>query len=159
MKPLVALPTLATLSLLLAGCSPAGGTPASDSLVQTSRQLVAEKSALDKSVADTQSSLNSSTKVLQDEFRAKGKLLQDEVRADPKYRPLIAEMDALQKKLSDAGTAAQDEFKKSTGPARQKVATDNAIVQGLIPVARKEKGYDDSMTWNVDTQTWSKVAK
>ena len=38
---------------------------------------------------------------------------------------------------------------------QQAMATDNALINGLLPIVRKENGFDDKATYDSKTQTWT----
>lgn len=129
-------------------------TPASDTLVQTAKDMAAEKSSFDTIRNQARSTVDASSKQLQDALKAKTDAMMTQLKADKKYAVQLAEIDTITKQMSDMSRGANDKFQKDTSPIQQKIATDNALIGGLIPIVKKENGFPDSTTFNVDTQKW-----
>ena len=129
-------------------------SPASDTLVQTAKDMAAEKASFETIRNQARSTVDASAKQLQDQLKAKTDALMTELKADKKYSGKLAEIDTITKQMSSLNAGANDKFQKDTAPIQQKIATDNAVIGGLIPIVRKESGFPDTTTFDVDTQKW-----
>jgi hypothetical protein len=130
------------------------GSPAADALVSTAKDLTSEKKSLDTALQQARSSLDLSQKTLRDQLMALQKDLNDKLKADKKYASSLSQMETIQKQMQDAGNAANSKLQQSAGPISAKVAQDQALIDGLIPVVRKENSLPDTATFDVGTQTW-----
>jgi seryl-tRNA synthetase len=128
---------------------------AEDELISVAKAETADKAALDSKLQTARGELDSVTKTLSDEIQATGKTLNDEIKADKKYKPLLDKIADLQTKLKDAQTKVQTEFQSSAGVLQQKVSTEDAQVQALTKVVKKDSGLPDSATFDVATQKWT----
>lgn len=133
-------------------------TPASETLMRTAKELAAEKVNFQNVLNQARSTADASSKQLMDQFQAKSKDLQDKIRVDKKYGPMLIEVEAIQKQLNSLQQDQQDKFQKATGPIQQKIASDNVLIQGLVPIVKKESGFDDAATFDIDTQTWKNAS-
>lgn len=129
-------------------------SPAADALVSAAKDLSTEKKSLDVALQQARSTLDTSQKAIKDQLTALQKDLNDKLKADKKYAPDLDKMEKLQKQLQDSGNEATNKFNQVGGPISTKVAQDQALIDGLIPVVRKENGLPDTATFDVETQTW-----
>lgn len=156
MNKLVVVTVLAALSLPLAAQQiTIKPSPANDSLVSAAKDSIENTKKLNDALQQAKSGLDMSQKSLSDAYAAKSKELTEELKNDKKYAGKLKELDTISKQLSDSTSQAQEKFKAYAQPLQQKVAVDNALVDGLVPVVRKENNLPDSATFDPATQTWS----
>lgn len=134
-------------------------TPASETLTTTAKEMVADKANFTNVLNQAKSTMDASGKQLSDALNAKLKALQEKLKADKKYSGEMAEIDTLQKQVATFQSTAEQKFQQQTGPIQQKIATDNAVIQGMVPVVRKENGWPDTASFDVETQTWKGTAE
>lgn len=132
-------------------------SPALQTLIQLSIDKAADQKAFDIKLQQARSSLDQAQKALNDQLQSEQKDLNGKLQADKKYKPLLDQIADTQKKVNEAGQAAQATFTKDAGPIQQKVATEAAQIEGLIPVVRKENGFPDNAAFDVATQKWSEA--
>ena len=111
--------------------------------------------SLDTATQQARSAFDMSVKSLNDSLSAKTKDLMDELKSDKKYAPKLKEIETIQQQQKDAISEAQKKFNASAGPLQQKVATDQALIDGLVPVVRKESGLPPTAKFDAKTQEWS----
>lgn len=131
-------------------------TPASDALNAAAKDMQAAQKVLASETQQATVALEASQKTLTAQLQEVTKKLNDEIRADKKYKPMFEQMDALQKQLQGLQGEAQQKFQQQSGAMQSKVTTDKALIEGLVPVVRKESGLPDSATYESATQTWKK---
>lgn len=129
-------------------------SPSEDALIKAAKDFAAEQKAYNDAVEQNKSNLNSGEKDLQKQYQDTQKQLMDKLNADKHYKPLLDKLSAIQKQAQDVSAAANQQFSQKLGPIQNQMATDNALIQGLIPVVRQENGLPDSATFDTSTQTW-----
>ena len=129
-------------------------SPSEDALIAAARDFISSKSSLDTLLKQAQSGLDTNQKQLTAELQAATKALTDKVHADKKYAGDLAHIADLQKKLQDEQNAANGKFQVESTPIAQKNNTDKALMDGLVPIVRKENGLRDSDWFDTNTQTW-----
>lgn len=133
-------------------------SPASDTLTQTAKQVATDKAELQNKYNQARSAMDSSAKQLQAEHDAAVKALREKLKADKKYTADVTRIDAIQSQMEGLNHTVQDHFMKEATPLQAKIADETAVVNGLVPVVRKESALDDTMTFDIDTQTWKTAA-
>lgn len=98
--------------------------------------------------------LGSTNKPLIDKMQALQKDLQDRLKKDHHYSKQLAEIEAIQSQLSEAGKKAQATFTSTVGPIHLKVQEDKAKIDALVPIVRKENGFPDDSQFNEQTKKW-----
>jgi Skp family chaperone for outer membrane proteins len=137
----------------------AKSSPAADALVAAAKEAAEGQKSLDVIIKDISAQLTAAQKSDQDQIVALKKSLDEKLKADKKYKPLIDQLDVLQTDLNSSQQKFQVMFNQKAGPVQQKVATDNALVQGITPVVRKENGFSPDTVFDVATQTWKAPVK
>lgn len=130
-------------------------SPASDALIQAAKELQAEQKNYNDGFQQAKTTLDASQKQINDQLQAKSKDLSEKLKADKKYKPMLDEIEALQKQLASVGQDAQTKFNQRYGTAQTKLTTDGSIVTTLTPVVRKENDWPDTATFDPATQTWT----
>jgi hypothetical protein len=146
------------LAFALYGQAPAPvakSSPASDALIAAAKEMKEEQKAFDTALTQARSSFDISQKSLLTQIQEAQKDLNDKVKADKKYAPLIEKISTLQKQGQDLQQHAQTQFAQSANPLQSKIASDKALIEGLIPVVRKENGFPDNAAFDPATQNWS----
>lgn len=133
----------------------AKSTPASDALGELARDQTADQAALNTKLQQAKYSLDQSNKALGDQIQTVQKDLMAKLNQDKKYKPMLDQIADLQKKLNENQTNASNAYQKDAGPLVQRVQSETAQVQGLIPVVKKENGFPDNATYSVETQKWT----
>lgn len=158
---LFSLLTVGCLAAVLFGQEPAvnvvvvKSSPASDALVSTAKELTDEQKSLDTILNQARSSLDMQQKSLSKQLQDTQKDLEEKLKADKKYSPVLANIQALQKQLADLQTQAQSKFAQTSAPIQNKIATDKALIDGLVPVVRKENQLPPIAMFDPATQKWS----
>lgn len=134
-------------------------TPASETLVKTAKEMATNKVNFQNALNQARTTLDASVKQLQEEVNAKTKAVYDELKADKKYKDKMAEVDTLQKQLAGLNSTQNTKFQTETMPIQQTISKDSALVDGLIPIVRKENDFPDSATFDPETQTWKGTDK
>lgn len=137
----------------------AKSSPAEDALVKASKEAIDLQKKITDAQNDAQNAARVNQKNLMTQFNAKQKDLIDKLKADKKYKPMVDELDALQKQMDDLRINAQSRFYQQFGQIQQQIASDNLLVNGLIPVVRKENNLPDEAVFDKSNQTWSVPAK
>lgn len=132
-------------------------SPASDTLNQAAKELAASNKSMQEIIDNIRNGLNVNQKKQADQLTSLQKELQEKLKADKKYKPLMDQMKAIQEDLQEASQRAQQQFNQQTAPIQQKIQTDTALVQGLIPVVRKENDLPDTAKFDTATQKWKKA--
>lgn len=164
MKKIIAIAILAGVTLLHAqNAKPATpksaavtvkSSAAEDALVQAAKDLQADQQTITQLIAQARATSDSEQKDLQQQIAAKNQALLEKLRADKKYKPFLDELDGLQKQLQQEQVHLQETFGPRIQAAQVKIQQDQALVNGLIPVVRKENGLPDSAVFDAATQTW-----
>lgn len=134
-------------------------SPAADALVQASKDYNTEKASFDTSLQQARSSLDQNQKDLQKQLTDLQKELGDQLKADKKYKPMLDKIESLQKQVTDLSTTAQREFDQKVGPIATKMNSDKGLIDGLIPIVRKENNLPDNATYDPATQKWTTPAE
>ena len=134
-------------------------SPASDALIAAAKEYTSSQAALDTMRQQAMSALQQNQKALQDQLTAAQKSLDDKIRADKKYKSEFDNIANLQKQLTDINTTANTKFGQQASPLMQKINTDKPLMDGLIPIVRKENNLPDNAAFDEKTQTWSVPAK
>lgn len=130
-------------------------TPASQALIQFSKDKTADQAAFNTKVQQAQFTLNQSNKALQDQIAGANKDLLEKLKADKKYKPLLDNLDNLNAQLNTNGQKISGDFQKDTGPIQQKLNFESDEVKTLIPVVRQENDLPDTATFNESTGKWT----
>ncbi len=130
-------------------------TPAEEALISAAKDQDSAQKLYKQKFDIAKEALTKSEQVIKDRIAALQKELNDKIKEDKKYHPLLDQVDVAQKYLSNTEQKADADFQKDVGPLAQKISSDAALVQGLTPVVRKEKGFPDGATFDPATQTWS----
>lgn len=130
-------------------------TPASQTLTQLAKDKSADQKAFDAKLQQARFSLDQAQKALNDQLQTEQKDINAKLQADKKYKPLLDQIADTQKKIGELGQTAQANFVKDNGVVKQKLDMETTQAQGLIPVVRKENGFPDNATFDLDTQKWS----
>lgn len=133
-------------------------TPASETLTTTAKEMVADKANFTNVLNQSRSTMDASSKQLTEALNAKLKDLQAKLKEDKKYAGALAEIETMQKQVATLQSTSEQKFQQQTSPIQQKIATDNAVINGMVPVVRKENGWPDTATFDVETQTWKDTA-
>jgi DNA repair ATPase RecN len=134
-------------------------SPASDALVAAAKEMNEEQKAFDTAIQQARNTLEASQKQLGAQLQAAQKDLDDKLKADKKYAPLVDNIHTLEKQLADLQQQAQIKFSQSSAPMSSKIATDKALIDGLVPIVRKENDLPSTATFDSATQKWSGVDK
>lgn len=134
-------------------------TAAQDALVELARSQAADEEALNVKVQQANSALDQSKKALQDQLQAVSKDLNEKLQQDKRYKPSLDQITDLQKKLQDLQQTAAANFQKDAGALQQKLQTEKAQVEGLIPVVKKEDHMPADAAFDYKTQKWTIPAK
>jgi len=134
-------------------------SPASDALVTASKEMTEGQKSFDTALQQARSGLEINQKSLSDQLQTVQKDLSDKLKADKKYAPILADIDRLQKQLAGLQNDAQQKFVQASAPISNKIATDKALIDGLIPIVRKENDLPSTTTFNSTTQKWTEPKK
>lgn len=115
-------------------------TPASDALVIAAKDQATSQASLDTILNQARTTINTNSKQLQQTIAVKTDDLQKKLKEDKKYAPMIAEIEKLQADFKSLQSNAQADFNKQTMPIQQKIASDGALIDGLVPIVAKENG-------------------
>jgi small-conductance mechanosensitive channel len=129
-------------------------TAAQDALVELAKSQAADEAALNVKVQQANSTLDQSKKALTDQLQAVSKDLNEKLQQDKKYKPSLDQITDLQKKLQDLQQTASANFQKDAGQLQQKLQTERAQVEGLIPVVKKEDDMPLEASFDYKTQKW-----
>ena len=128
---------------------------ASQVLNQTAKEHAADQAAFNTKLQQARYSLDQSNKDLQKQIQDLQKTLQDKLKADKHYKDLLDQIDALQKKFNENSQRANEAFQRSLAGLPQKIQTENAQMQSLIDVVRKENNLPADATYNEEKQIWT----
>lgn len=129
-------------------------SPASDALMVAAKDLQSSQRTLEVASQQAKATMDASQKALNDQLIAITTDLNKRVRADKKYSADFEKIDSLQKQLQTTAQQAQQKFVTDYGPIQQKVATDNAVINGLVPVVKAENGLDEKTIFDPVSQSW-----
>lgn len=129
-------------------------SPASESLNQAAKDYQSEKTVVDTSLQQARSALENSQGGLTKQLQAAQKELNDEIQSDKKYKAMFDKIRDLQKQIDNATATAQAQFNQKVGPVQSKMNSDKALMDGLIPIVKKENSLPDTATYDSVTQTW-----
>jgi len=130
-------------------------SPASDALNNAAKDFQAEQKAFDNALQQARFASDLSQKQLVDQLQALNKKIYDQLHQDKHYKPMLDQIDTVQKQLQALQQTSEANFQKEAGPIQAKSQSDKALIDGLIPVVRKENGLPDTQTYDPVTQTWS----
>lgn len=130
-------------------------SPASDALVHAAQELATQQKSYDTILNQARSGMEANQKTLQADIQKANADLLAELKADKKYKDKLDAIDALQKKLNTVGEQAGQKFQQDAGPIQNVINTDKAVIDGLIPVVRKENDLPPTATFDSATQTWT----
>lgn len=129
-------------------------TPAAQALVEAARNAETEQKTVDTGFKQAKATLDTSQKQLQDALKTKSTELQEKLKADKKYKPLLDEIETIQKQLATSNQDAQNKFNQTVGPVQQKLSTDRMLVNTLEPIVAKENEFPPTVKFDAATQTW-----
>ena len=128
---------------------------ASQLLNETAKEHVADQAVFNTKLQQARFALDTSNKALQEQIQAAQKDLETKLRADKKYKPMLDNIDALQKKFNDNSAVANTAFQKDAGQIKQKVDSEAVQIQSFEDVVRKENGLPANAKYDEDKQTWT----
>lgn len=132
-------------------------SPASDALVKAAQESTVQQKTFDAALQTAKAALDAKVKDLQQQNIDLNQQLNTQIRADKKYKPMFEKIDAIQKQLAALNTDATNRFQQSVGSIQSQIATNNALIAGLVPIVRKENGWPDTATFDAATQTWKGI--
>lgn len=130
-------------------------SPASDALVKIAQDLQTQQKSFDVILQQAQSTATSNQKQLQTDIQKANTDLLAELKADKKYKDKLAAIDTMQKQLNTVAQTAQQKFQQDTGPIQTEIAKDKVVIDGLIPIVRKENDLPATATFDPATQKWT----
>lgn len=133
-------------------------SPASDALNHAAKDAVTEQQSFDVMLNQAKSSADASNKALQSKLGELNKALLDQLKADKKYKSQLEEIDTVQKQLQTLNQTATQKFQQEAGPIQNAIGRDKALIEGLIPIVRKENDLPDTATYDQSTQKWTTPA-
>ena len=148
-------PNIANVAGNVTGTLTPKDTAASQVLAQLAKDHAADQTALNTKFQQARASLDQSNKSLNDQIASLQKALQDDLNKDKKYKPRLDQITDLQKKLGENGSNANLAWQKDVAPLQQKVLTEQAQIDGLVPVIRKENGFPDNAAFDAATGKWT----
>ena len=134
-------------------------TPASTNLAEISTAYQADQKSYNTQLQQARFALDQTQKDYQNQLAKANKELQDKLKADKHYTAILAQIDDLTKKLQTSASTAQEKFNQSTSTIQTKLATENAQINVLVPVVRKENDLPDGATYDPSTQKWTAPKK
>lgn len=132
-------------------------SPASDALVKAAQESTVQQKTFDAALQTAKAALDAKVKDLQQQNIDLNQQLNTQIRADKKYKPVFEKIDVIQKQLAALNTDATNRFQQSVGSIQGQIATNNALIAGLVPIVRKENGWPDTATFDAATQTWKGI--
>jgi hypothetical protein len=133
----------------------AKSTPASDMLVQLSKDSQADQSVFNVKLQQARSALEQNLKTLNDQVTALQTKLKADLDKDKRYKPTLDQIAALQKQIADANTKQNALFNQDAGPVSQKIGVEKAQIKSLTDVVRKENNFPENAVYSEETQKWS----
>ena len=155
MKCLFAAPFFLVSILAVGQTVTVKSSPAVDALNHAAQDLATEQKSFDAILNQARSSMDASNKQLQDKLQELNKALLDQLKADKKYKDQLAAIDAVQKQLSGLNADASQKFNAQVAPIQNEIGKDKALIDGLIPVVRKENNLPDAATFDSVSQKWT----
>lgn len=136
-------------------------TPASDALIHAAQDLGTETTAMDTLKKQTDSTVDSSQKAIFDDLKKANEELVTELKADKKYKDKWDNIQKLQGQLQDAAKTIYAKAGQEAAPIQNAIGKDRALIEGLIPIVRKENDLPEGTTFDSATQKWTspKVAE
>jgi hypothetical protein len=129
-------------------------TPASKALISAAKDAAETQKNFDNALLQAKSGLDVSQKNLSSSLDAKTKDLHDKLLSDKKYAEAVKEIDTIQNQIQNLSKTANTKFQEQSGPLQQKIATDTALINGLIPVVRQENELKATDVFDAATQAW-----
>jgi DNA repair ATPase RecN len=157
MKRRIQLLLLAAFTIGYTALIPAQDTkpsPAAEALANAAKEMADSQKSFDVGIQQARSSEETTSKALIKQLTDANKSLHDKLEADKKYKPLVDQIDTMQKQIQGLDNDMRTKFTQQYGPIQQKIAADKALIDGLVPIVRKENGWPDSATYDYTTQTW-----
>lgn len=130
-------------------------SPAVDALNHAAQDLTTEQKSLDTILQQARSNVDASQKSIQAELQKANTDLLKDLKADKKYKDRIAALEEMQKRLQTIGQQAEQKYQQEAGSIQNKVNTDKALIDGLIPVVRSENNLPTTATYDQATQKWT----
>ena len=130
-------------------------SPASDALVHAAQDLATAQKSYDNILNQARSTMDASSKALQQQLNDANKTLLDQLKADKKYKDELAKIDGLQKQMQGLNADASQKFNQNAAPIQNEIGKDKALIDGLIPIVRKENDLPATVTFDTATQKWS----
>lgn len=130
-------------------------SPASDALNRAAQESVTQQKSFDAILSQARVAADTSQKSLQTEIQKANADLLAELKADKKYKDKLAAIDVLQKGLQTAGQKAEQKFVQDAGPLQNEIGKDKLLIEGLIPVVRKENDFPPTANFDTATQKWT----
>lgn len=134
-------------------------TPASQSLDQVAKDQDTNTKNLNTIYQQAKSVLDSTQKALSDELDKSQKAFDAKVQADKHYKSDLDHIADVKKRLAENSTKAQNDFNAKAAPISQNLQLEQAQIQGLIPIVRKENGWPETVNYNLSTQKWADASK
>jgi hypothetical protein len=133
----------------------AKSTPASDLLVQLSKDSQADQAVFNVKLQQARSTLDQNLKTLSDQVTVLQTKLKADLDKDKKYKPALDQIAALEKQISDANSKENAAFNADAGPVSQKIGVEKAQIKSLTDVVRKENNFPENAVYSEETQKWS----
>jgi hypothetical protein len=130
-------------------------SPASDALVTAAKEMTDSQNAFDTALQQARNGLEMTQKSLANQLQAAQKDLSDKLKSDKKYAPALANIETIQKQLNDLQNKTQQNFTQSSAPIQNKIAINKTLIDGLIPIVRKENNLPDTATFDASSQKWT----
>ena len=130
-------------------------TPASQELIQLAKTELSDRSAANAELDKARADLNESTKSINAQIQAAQKDLQEKLKEDKRYKPLLDNIDALQKQLADASQKAEAKFQKEVQPLASDESSIADEISALVKVVRQENSFPPTAQFSIETQEWT----
>lgn len=130
-------------------------SPASAELAEAAKSKVADSAVFNTQRQQAVSALDMNQKQLQAALAADQKTLQDELSKDKKYKSLLDKIDTEAKQIQGAQQTANAAFLQQTADLRNRLQLESTQIQVLVPIIRKENGWDDSYTFDLEKGVWT----
>jgi hypothetical protein len=138
---------------LMIGCHKTT-TPSSDALVRAAKDITSAQADFDKALTKARTESSQALKPSQDQLLQLNNEMNAKIAADPKYAPLVKQIKDLGAQQNAIVQKDEQAFAQQTGTLQSRIATDNAQIQALTPIVKKEQSLPDSAVFDVKTQTW-----
>jgi hypothetical protein len=133
-------------------------SPASDALNHAAQDLTVQQKQFDVALQQARSTADASNKALQAKLQELNKTLLDQLKSDKKYKDQLTAIDAVQKQMQGLNQDQTQKFQQEVGPIQNSIGKDKALIEGLIPIVRKENDLPDTATFDQATQKWTTPA-